>query len=228
MEMEMLLQFFEDNGYLGIFLWLWLGIFGLPVPNEIISMTVGLASSQKVLNPYLTFLVMLSGIFAALTTSYLLGRFVGRPLLRFFKKRQRFANVLETSLQLMDKYRKFSLLLSYFIPGLRSFVPFLYGFSRLPFRSFALYAYSGAFIWLGLMFSAGFIFGDYLDEIIRYGKGALFIAGMIVVVIAVVYVLWKKRKRLKRENLNEESQVSLFSVQSYRYTGETIPLEKNK
>ncbi|WML47090.1 VTT domain-containing protein [Neobacillus sp. PS3-34] len=92
---------------------------------------------------------MLSGIFAALTTSYLLGRFVCRPLLRFFKKRQRFANVLETSLQLMDKYRKFSLLLSYFIPGLRSFVPFLYGFSRLPFRSFALYAYSGAFIWLG-------------------------------------------------------------------------------
>ncbi|WML47089.1 hypothetical protein RCG23_16045 [Neobacillus sp. PS3-34] len=47
MEMEMLLQFFEDNGYLGIFLWLWLGIFGLPVPNEIISMTVGLAFLRR-------------------------------------------------------------------------------------------------------------------------------------------------------------------------------------
>jgi len=216
MDIGILLQFFEENGYVGLFLWLWLGIFGLPVPNEIISMSVGLASSQKVLNSYLTFIVTLAGIFAALTTSYVMGRFVGRPLLKFFTKRQKFANAIDTSLKLMDKYKAQSLLLSYFVPGLRTFVPFLYGFSRLSFRNFTLYAYSGAFIWLSLMYSAGFLFGDHLEEIVQYGKKAIILGVLVVGAAGMVWVLWKKTR--KKANSGKNNDINLVAVEEWAYS----------
>jgi membrane-associated protein len=195
MELENLLQFIEAHGYIGLFFWVWLGIFGLPVPNEILSMSVAMATSQKVLNPFLTFSVFYLGIVAALTTCYLLGRYVGRPLIRFLEKRKRYANLIDRSFKLIEKHHALSLSFSYFIPGVRNFVPFLYGFSKLPFRTFALFSYIGSFIWLCITFSLGYLFGDQMDVIIHYGKEALIISSVAIFIIVIINIILKRRKK---------------------------------
>lgn len=199
MDMDFILTIIDDNGYIGLFFWLWFGAFGIPIPNEVIIMTVGFAASLKVLNPFITFLVTYCGIVAALTTSYLLGRYVGRPFMSFFEKRKRFSKKMAASLRLIEKYHAFSLSISYFLPGVRLFVPFLYGVSRLSFKNFVVFSYSGVLVWLSIMFSIGYFFGDNIDTILSYGQELL----IVISVIAVVSFLIKRvlRKRTRKETI---------------------------
>ncbi|WP_174728268.1 DedA family protein [Mesobacillus harenae] len=196
-----LISIIEQKGYIGLFLWLWFGVFVIPVPNELITMSVGLASSLKILNPITAFIVTYLGILAALTTSYTFGRLLSKRSLSFFRKRKRVSNTIQSSLRLMEKYHAFSLFLSYFVPGLRSFVPLLYGFSRLPFKTFMLFAFLGAFVWLLIMFTLGYLFGDHIHTIMYYGRELLLAIGVIVFILAAIKI-YRRKKRKKVNALN--------------------------
>jgi membrane-associated protein len=193
MDMDFILQIIEDNGYIGLFLWLWLGAFGIPIPNEVIIMTVGFAASMKVLNPHVTFLVTYGGILAALTTSYLLGRYVGRPLMNYFEKRKRFSKKIRASFRLIERYHATSLLISYFIPGIRLFVPFLYGVSRLSFKKFIVFAYTGVLVWLSIMYTIGYFFSDHIDKILSFGQESLYLFFAFAFGLIVLKVVLRKR-----------------------------------
>ncbi|RDU36910.1 DedA family protein [Neobacillus piezotolerans] len=213
MDLDFLLDILKESGYFGLFFWLLLGSSTLPVPNEIIMMTIGAAASQSRSETLPIFFTALGGVLTALTASYFFGRFIGWPLLNFLAKKERFAKKIAASLKLMDKYHAFSLSLSYFVPGARSVVPFLYGFSRLPIKTFVCFAYSGATAWLTIMFFAGYLFGEhakiaggYLEE--------FFLA--IVLVAVIIYGLFKVlRKKRGDENEKEEPilPASLSAIQ---------------
>jgi membrane-associated protein len=197
MDLDLIMNILDEKGYLGLFFWLWMGIFGVPVPNEVFTLTVGFAAAMKVLHPAAAFFVTYLGILAALTTLYLIGRLVGRRLLSFMEKRKRFSRSISQSLKFMEKYHAFSLTLSYFIPGVRNFVPLLYGFSKLPYRMFALFAYTGAFVWLTIVFTLGYLFGDHMDLIIEYGKEIGFAAIIVFTVLAMMVLRRKARSRVR-------------------------------
>lgn len=201
MDLELVINIIEDNGYLGLYLWLWFGVFVIPVPNEVILMTVGLASSKGALNPILAFLVTYMGISAAFTSSYLLGRVIGTRLLRVLGKKKRFANSIESAMKLMEKYHAFSLSLSCFAPGVRYLLPLLYGFSRLPFKTFAIFAYSGAFVWVSIIFVLGYLFGDKMDIVMKYNK-EFWLVVLAFAMISIIFVY--RRRKIRAAAVSEE------------------------
>ena len=186
---------------MGLFLWLWFGVFVIPVPNEVILTTVGLASAKGALNPFLAFLVTYMGISAAFTSSYLLGRIIGRRVLGLLEKKKRFANSIESAMKLMEKYHAFSLTLSCFAPGVRYLVPLLYGFSRLPFKTFAIFTYSGAFVWVSIIFVLGYLFGDKMDIVMKYNK-EVWLVILALAIITFIFVL--RRRKIKAAIGTEE------------------------
>jgi membrane-associated protein len=198
MEMDFIMEVTEDYGYIGLFLWLWLGIFGIPVPNEVIISTIGFLSFERVLHPVIAFLVTYSGMVSALTTCYVLGRFVGRPFLHFFESRKRFSRKIDSSFKLIERYHAFSLSLSYFLPGFRNFVPFLYGVSKYSFKSFMFFSYGGALVWLTIVFLIGYYFNDHLETILLYGNEVLI--GLATMVFLLLIFKLLHRKRLKKMN----------------------------
>ncbi|GAA0326535.1 DedA family protein [Bacillus carboniphilus] len=195
MELESIAEVVDQFGYVGLFLWLWLGVFGAPIPNEVIVLTVGFISSSEVLVIGYAFFVVYLGIVCALTTTYLLGRCVGSPLLLQLKKYKRFSHSIDRSLNFMNKYHTFSLPLSYFLPGLRNLVPFLYGVSKLKYKTFAILAYSAAFVWTVALFQIGYWFGEEIDTLRIYFREAVLVglAGLGV----TAYFIWRKRKRVR-------------------------------
>ncbi|MBS8266006.1 DedA family protein [Mesobacillus boroniphilus] len=203
MDLELVINIIEDNGYIGLFLWLWFGVFVIPVPNEVILMTVGLASAKGTLNPILAFLVTYMGISAAFTSSYLLGRVIGRRLLRLLGKRKRFANSIESAMKLMEKYHAFSLSLSCFAPGVRYLVPLLYGFSRLPYKTFAVFAYSGAFVWVSIIFVLGYLFGDKMDIVIKYNQEIW----LVILAFAIILIMFVLRRRKIKDAIRTEEVI---------------------
>lgn len=203
MDLDLVINIIEEKSYLGLFVWLWFGLFVFPVPNEVTLMTIGLASSMGALNPFAAFIVAYIGILAAFTTTYTLGRLIGTRIIEFLEKRKRFAAKIESSMKMMEKYHAFSLLLSCFLPGARYLIPLLYGSSRLPFRTFAFFAYSGAFVWVLIMFVLGYLFDDKMKFIMKYSEE---MSVFILLAAAVsVGLLINRRKKLK--NINAQKAI---------------------
>ncbi|RHW42623.1 DedA family protein [Neobacillus notoginsengisoli] len=192
MEFDFLLDILKNGEYAGLFLWILIGSTTLPLPNEIIMMTIGMAASKTPSNVVPIFFTTLAGVLVAVSTSYFLGRLIGRPLLVFFAKKKRFSKKITSSLRLMDKYHAFSLSISYFVPGVRAIIPFLYGFSKLSFRKFILFAYSGATLWLFIMFSAGYLFGEHISP--NFSGELSLITILFIVFLFAIFKFFRKNK----------------------------------
>jgi membrane protein DedA with SNARE-associated domain len=57
--------------------------------------------------------------------------------------------------------------IGYFIPGVRHFTGFSSGMATLPFHHFALFAYSGALLWVTSFLTIGYFFGHKCFELCR-------------------------------------------------------------
>lgn len=183
----------RELGYIGLYFWLWFGAFAIPIPNEVIVSAIGFFASENVLIPWRLFIVTYFGILAAVTTSYLLGRFAGRTVLLFFKKRSKSQRKFERAHLLIEKHNFFALAFSYFVPGLRIIIPFLFGFSKLSFLKFVAILYPAIFIWVSMIFSVGFFAGEeFIKVFLKYYD--IVIAGLVG--LAVIYIMIKiKRMR---------------------------------
>ncbi|RXI98682.1 DedA family protein [Anaerobacillus alkaliphilus] len=202
MELDVLLTTIKDVGYVGIFLWLWLGMLGVPVPNEAIVTTIGYISTTNLLQSDIVFIVGYLGILASLTTSYFLGRVIGKRIVSFLSMKKGTKKSIRKALHLIKKYHVYSLVISYFIPGVRIFVPFLYGMMRLSYLRFALLSYTTALIWFCLFFSLGRLSGTNEDLSIYVA-----ITAIISISIFSIILNWfkKKKKRLAEQVPGEYS-----------------------
>lgn len=203
MEIEELIKWMQDFGYAGLFLYLSIGVFAVPIPNEIIVLTTSLASSQGILHPVSAFLTIYLGTLLALIVSYAIGRIFGARLIGILSRRPKIERALERSYKLLHTYHAPSLLFSYFIPGVRLLLPFVYGFSKLPFRLFVIFVSIGAFTWLSIAFTIGYLFGDHIDTIIAYEKRTGIVLLTIVVLFFVATII-KKKSMYKKQSNNYE------------------------
>jgi len=108
-----------------------------------------------------TLLAIYSGSMCGITLSYLIGLKIGKPLLfRFGKKIGITHKKLEKAHAFGERYGKWSLIFGYYIPGIRHLFGITAGITNLAYREFALFAYTGAFLWGSLFLSIGYFFYD--------------------------------------------------------------------
>ncbi|MBC7488864.1 MAG: VTT domain-containing protein [Glaciimonas sp.] len=87
-----------------------------------------------------------------------------------------------------------TVILSRFIPIVRTFAPFVAGVSKMTFSKFQFFNITGALIWVVGLVSAGYFFGnipvihDHLNTIVLVGVGA----ALIPVVLGGLWKLFKK------------------------------------
>ncbi|REA59247.1 DedA family protein [Dyadobacter luteus] len=116
-------------------------------------------------------ILLVSMITAAILGSlvgYIFGKYFGdmfenRPDSLFFKKKH-----LETTRKYFDKYGSRTLIVSRFLPIVRTFAPILAGLVRMPFVSFLINNVSGGAIWILLLTGGGYLFGERFPGIVNY------------------------------------------------------------
>ena len=89
MELHELLSYIEQYGYTALFFCLWLGIVGMPIPDEMIVMSGGFVSSVGILSVIPAFLLTYLGVVSGLSLGYLLGKVFGTKVLDKLMKRKR-------------------------------------------------------------------------------------------------------------------------------------------
>jgi len=127
-------------------------------------MTGGAASSSGALLAVPAFLMAYLGVCCGMTVGFVIGRYVGQPILRRVGRRPRAEKAIERAQRLIDKYGSAALLFTYFIPFVRNVMPYVVGANAMKFRTFAIFAYGGAFVWTTIFFLIGYLTGAQLDE----------------------------------------------------------------
>ena len=193
MELHELLSYIEQYGYWALFFCLWLGIIGMPIPDEMIVMSGGFVSSVGILSVVPSFVLTYLGVVSGLSLGYILGKVFGTKVLHKLMKKKK-AKYLMKSQEMVDKYGQYALVTSYFIPVVRHIVPYLVGMNNMSFKTYALYSYTTGFVWTLVYFVLGSLFGQHIERIvaaaIEYG---LYFGGSIALIVSVFYFYRQKR-----------------------------------
>ncbi|MGA5680761.1 DedA family protein [Bacillus bombysepticus] len=193
MELHELLSYIEQYGYWALFFCLWLGIIGMPIPDEMIVMSGGFVSSLGILSVIPAFLLTYLGVVSGLSLGYILGKIFGAKVLDKLMKKKK-AKYLLKSQQMVEKYGHYALVTSYFIPVVRHIVPYLVGMNNMPFKTYALYSYTTGFVWTLVYFVLGALFGQHIESIvaiaIEYG---LYFGVIVFIVTGILYLYRQKR-----------------------------------
>lgn len=188
----MLMSIIDHYGYIAIFFLLWLGIVGLPIPDELVVATGGFLASIGLLNPYYSFLAGYLGVASGLTIGFLLGKFFGKPILQWLSKNEKTRHTVERSRALLEKYGTFALCISYLFPVVRHIVPYLVAMGGMTYRRYALFSYPIGLLWTIAFYLIGYVFGRNVDTIVVAIRKYGFMALMVVVAVLVFWLLVRK------------------------------------
>jgi membrane protein DedA with SNARE-associated domain len=142
-------------GYSAIFFLLVGGIVGVPVPDQLLLVISGYLVLTHSLSLIPTLLAAMLGSMVGISLSYALGRGSGSYLSRL----QFAAGRLDKAQRWLERFGGWTLVIGYFIPGIRNLIGFTSGMMRLKLRHFAPYAYAGAILSSVTCVLAGYFLG---------------------------------------------------------------------
>lgn len=195
---EVLSNWLIQYGSFALFFLLVAGIIILPVPEETLMVIAGILMRKGSLHIGPTLLAAYLGSMCGITISYLLGRTAGHYLIvRYGSKIGITHEKLDKVHQWFERFGKWTLSFGYFIPGIRHFTGFASGMTELDFRQFALFAYSGAVLWVTTFLSIGYFFGNFCLTCLKdfeFEGNEIFIALVVIFVLYGLYLYFKPSK----------------------------------
>ena len=189
--MDVVLSWLTLYGPIALFFLLVLGVVGLPIPDESLLVFSGVLISQGKLHRETTLLAAIAGSLSGITISYFLGRTLGLGVVHRFGK---YLHVDDQKLDRMQLWLKgrghWALFIGYYIAGVRHVTALLAGASKLDFRTFALYAWSGGIIWVTLFLTIGYYVGEDWQRILHLIERDLRLISVVLALAALGYGVW--------------------------------------
>jgi membrane protein DedA with SNARE-associated domain len=195
---DSVLQYVQEYGYAAIFAMLMLGIIGVPMPDETMLTFAGFLVYKGHLSLFPTYAAAWLGTVSGITTSYLLGRFVGVGVLN---KYGYLVRVTPERIQWVHDWfkrtGKWSLAIGYFIPGVRHVVAIVAGSSKLEYPLFAVFAYAGGLVWSMTFITLGYVLGNTWQKVVAQQQTILLLLGALAIATGLAYLIWRRVKRAR-------------------------------
>lgn len=125
------------------------------------------------------------------TLNYQIGRWVG---VRAFSGRYRLLKVeyLQRTEAFFQRHGGMAVVLSRFMPIVRTFAPFVAGVGRMNWARFQGYNIAGGSLWVLLMTVSGYLFGNV--PLVKNNFGLVTIAIILLSLLPLVWVVWRDRR----------------------------------
>ena len=181
-------------GALALFVMLMFGILGLPVPDETLLTFAGVLISRGKAPFFTMWLAGVLGGISGISSSYVLGRTAGLFVVRRYGKWLYLTeDELERASAWLSKRGKWALTYGYFIPGFRHLTGLAAGASRLPYGTFATFAYLGAGLWATAFIVLGWYAGENWQSMVALHRRGAIVVGVLLVLSVAAYLLKRKR-----------------------------------
>lgn len=152
-------------------------------------------SASSGLDINLMALIVVSAAFLGNIVNYTIGRFFGKQLFRNPNSKIFRRDYLDKAHSFYDKHGGVAIIMTRFIPIIRTFAPFVAGMSGMKYPKFIAYNIVGALLWVGIFLYAGYHFGNIPS--VRKNFTLLILAILVVSVLPIFYEAWKAHKEKK-------------------------------
>lgn len=198
MNIDTILHYIDLYGYFIIFVFLFFGIVGIPAPEESLLFLIGVLIAHHKFSFGWAVFYSISGAFSGMLTAYVCGKYIGHPFIDKYGKYVGITN--ERWEKARGKFTKNvyrTILLGFYLPGLRQINPYFAGISHIRFRGFLLFSLIGSILWTVPFILAGY----YAGGIFHINPAYVPYLGVFFLVLFLLYVTFnfflKKRKGLE-------------------------------
>jgi membrane-associated protein len=163
-------------------------------PGDTLLFIAGALCAVGEMNLALLMFLLITAAVTGNTLNYWIGEAIGQKV---FTHDYRWLNkdALRKTHDFFEKHGGKTIVLARFVPVVRTFAPFVAGVSDMTHTRFQLYNITGAVLWVALLTTAGYFFGniplvrDHLTEIVMVGVG-------VAVVPMALGGAWKLGRRV--------------------------------
>jgi len=184
-------------GYPGVFVFVFIGNLGVPVPEETVLLVAGFLAGRGELALRMLYLVGVGSAVTGDCCGFLFGRTGGQHLLerlaqRFTFVRRRY-NRLQTFFQTHGAKAVF---MARFVAGARFMAGPMAGAAGMSFWRFLGWNVLGALIWCSIVITVGYVVGDELDWIARLVRTAgHWVAVGFFLLLLIVVLFWREHRQ---------------------------------
>ncbi len=186
---------------LGLFLFAEVGLFlGFFLPGDTLLIAAGIYAKQGKFSIAAVMVVAAIAAIAGDSTSYLIGRKLGRKVFRKEDSVVFNPKHVATAERFYDKYGPKALLVAHFIAVVRTFTPLLAGVGKMPYRKFLTFDAVGDTTWAIVVSTVGYIIGGHIspskaDHYILLVVSAVIIISLAPTLYQVSRILIAKRRK---------------------------------
>ncbi|CAB3707492.1 VTT domain-containing protein [Achromobacter pestifer] len=172
------------------------GLVVLPfLPGDSLLFIAGAFGATGHIDPVMMAVLLIVAAISGNTLNYMIGRYIGP---RVFSMNLRFLDrgALMRTHAFYEKHGGKTIIMSRFIPIVRTFAPFVAGVADMSMSRFQLFNILGALLWVISLVAAGYFFGniplvrEHLNTIVLLGLAA----AIVPVIAAGVFKLIKARR----------------------------------
>jgi membrane protein DedA with SNARE-associated domain/membrane-associated phospholipid phosphatase len=174
----------------GLLAFLETGAFvGLIAPGETFVILAGAVAGQGVTNLYLTIAIVWFSAWTGDTTSFLIGKRLGRGFIERHGSRVRITPERFRQVEsYFDRHGGKTILIGRFIGLVRALAPFVAGSSGMEYRAFLPYSVLGTGLWAGTFTVLGYLGSRSIQEIADWAGTGILVFGVTVGVIVAIGV----------------------------------------
>ena len=161
------------------------------LPGDSLLFVSGAIAASGEMNVHLLFVLLGAAAVLGNSVNYAVGRWLGK---RFFTDgRSRWLNPkhLEKAHEFYERHGGKAVVLSRFLPIVRTYVPFVAGMALMTPRQYTVYNVAGGVAWVGSLCYAGYFFGNI--PWIRGNLTAIIVGIVIVSLLPLAYAFVKSR-----------------------------------
>ncbi len=183
-------------GYPGIFALMFLESSFFPFPSEVVMIPAGYLVNAGEMNMFMVIFCGIAGSLAGALFNYYLGYKLGRP---FFLKYGKYILFNEDKfLQVEGMFLRHGEIITFIarlIPGVRQYMSFPAGITKMGLIRFCLFTSAGAGIWVTILTLLGYIVGQNQELLKIYLNQIVYTLLILSVILIAIYVYWHQRKK---------------------------------
>lgn len=182
-------------GYGGIFVLVFAGNLGIPVPEETVLLVAGFLAGRELLDLRAVYATAIFSAVAGDCCGYLIGRTGGQRVVLRLANSFAFVRTRYGNLQAFFRsHGNKAVFMARFVAGARFLAGPMAGACEMPFFRFLGWNVLGAIVWCPIVVTAGYFVGD---ELYRFAAMVHWVSGwmgaiVLVLIAAALVVLWRR------------------------------------
>jgi membrane-associated protein len=170
------------------------------LPGDSLLFAAGALAATGAFDVRLLFLLLAFAAILGNTVNYAIGRFVGPRVFRAEDTTGKWHRLLnrhhlDRAHAFFERYGGMAVVLTRFVPIIRTFVPFVAGAGAMRYPTFAMYNVLGGVLWVGICVGGGYLFGNIPAVKNNFSLVALGIVAVSLIPVLVEWVKYRKKGR---------------------------------